>query len=281
MEVDSVIDIVRSFIDAKASESRKVTDGRSGEILVNEQIFQLQSAIELKIKENELKMKLDTSIRSDGIMESFWYNREELKPYAAKDYALPFFLSFIKHYEVSNEVRHYIDLFVQDHAEELRYTDIVITNTGATRCKTNIRFATDILKSNYLLIKKHNEKRVMVPSIWGLLYCVTHLKLDEMNEMEKLSRAGDYLYPPSIDNMISLLRRHYALDNDWLRQFENVLAELVDKCFEVSGRSYQLKLSRKTEMENEIVDLLLDLETTEEASRIRKALINECRSLLK
>lgn len=281
MDVESVIDIVRSFIDTEASKSQSITDGRSQEIIVNEQIFHLQCVIEQELKSRQVQMKLDTSIQSENIMRSFSYAKSQLEPFPAQAYMFPFYLSFLKNLTPSNELRHYIDLFVDEHAEELRYTDIVITETGATRCKTNIRFASETLKNNFFLIKKLNEKRVLVPSIWGLLYTVTHLELDYPNQVGRIAEGANSLPYPSLEHMISLAQRRHSMERGWLRQLEYLLTNLTEHCLEINDSKGGVKLSKKPNLEKDISAALLELEISEDAKELRRSLIEKCKSLLR
>ena len=123
------------------------------------------------MKQLKLNLRLDSVIYSDSISASF---NKEVKPFSPNEYCLPFFdfLNIKKNERL--DLFELIDNFIDHHKNELSWQDIVITASGATRCKTNLRFALNQLRGIGLIKKvDQNGKRVFLPTLEGELVFYT------------------------------------------------------------------------------------------------------------
>jgi hypothetical protein len=185
--------------------------------ILNSQVFEFQSFMAAKLEKIDLNLRINPSIISTEITDSF---KRSDQPISANEYCLSFFdfLNYKKKEKL--ELFELIDQFIQAHLSELTWRDIVITATGATRCKTNIRFALDQLRGIGLI--KHldeNNKRSFTPSIVGeLVYYHWRKSLDSVNINAKNSTenaAHDiYIKKSDFSKLHSFFNQLYDLKED-------------------------------------------------------------------
>jgi len=127
-------------------------------------------------KKNKLNQRIDASIFSDNIVKHTGNNKSE-NAYQADDYQLLFLHYLTMHYNaksslfaVNGNLYAIIDSFVEEYKEQLTLADIIITNTGATRAKTNLRFTLTKLREYGLVLSRDKaNKRIWKPSIPGIM----------------------------------------------------------------------------------------------------------------
>jgi hypothetical protein len=113
---------------------------KNAEVIFNLSQFLSQYKIDNKIDH------LDSEIYSENIIESLQLENPDF--FRSVDYQYNFLTFLIKNYNPTLELREYIDKFIDKFKEEFTVADIKITDTGVTRCKTNIRFAVKSLRDN-------------------------------------------------------------------------------------------------------------------------------------
>ena len=105
---------------------------------------------------------LDNRIRSNSVLESFLGKQKERKAFSAIDYQYYFLMFVFKNqYRINagnlleNEV--ILDFINHIKEESFTYKDIERTDSGATRCNTNLRFAMDALRKLGLINSSKSE----------------------------------------------------------------------------------------------------------------------------
>jgi len=130
-------------------------------------LFQLSQCIGEQQEKNGLA-HLDSRIYSENIINSL--SNEVTNFFRPIDYQYNFLIFLINNYSAEKELNEYINEFIDKFKKEFTAKDIEITATGATRCKTNIRFAVKALRELGLLDKKDRYgNRSLRPSLMGLL----------------------------------------------------------------------------------------------------------------
>jgi hypothetical protein len=150
------------------------------EIYVKQLIYLLEGEIE-KVKIKHKLSSYNAKIFSERIAKSFfWVERdlfdyqaaENAKAITAMDYQywlLVFLLTrYNELYKKDYTLFEIIDKFVDFHKENsLTFADVTITESGATRCKTNLRFAISSLKEMGLVKLYEKEEK---EKSWMLTY---------------------------------------------------------------------------------------------------------------
>lgn len=135
---------------------------------LNKSIYEIQHHLRVELERSNINTHLDSKIISNSILGSF--HRRDLIPYKPQEYAFPFLKYIYYHFRPGKELLTYIDDFIHQVREQLTWQDIVITETGATRCKTNIRFALNRLRDLHLIGSRNkNDKRTVMPTVIGQL----------------------------------------------------------------------------------------------------------------
>lgn len=162
------LNILKALFDEFLQESRTVYQSdRNNQLTLNASVFEFQAHVTSSLKESKMNLALNPDIHSTSIQQSFDRKSEAL---SAHDYCLSFFDFLNIHKARKLELFELIDLFIDQHKEELTWQDIVITATGATRCRTNLRFALNNLRKIGLIRDVDNGgKRAYVPTLKGEL----------------------------------------------------------------------------------------------------------------
>lgn len=165
----TVKDIIETFVKENIDESITV-EGKGGEsFLANKAIFEIESFLVQLRSQYNINSRLDTSIVSKNILEKF-SNVSSLDAFKPIDYQYNFLYHLAAEYSSNLDLYSLIDSFINKFKSQFRLADIVITNTGATRCKTNIRFALNELRDMSLILSRNsNNKRSWSPSVIGLV----------------------------------------------------------------------------------------------------------------
>ena len=183
--------IIQTFVEEHKAKSTSFKGANQSQFLANGAIFEIESFLVDLRKQNEINSRLDTTIRSASILSDF-KNTNAPAAHQPENFQYSFLHYLARTYTPKAELFQLIDGFVEEVKDQFVLADIVITNSGATRCKTNIRFALNALRDFGLVLSKDaDEKRSWSPSILGL---VTLLNI-EFNKRDPLFR--DKYRPPS------------------------------------------------------------------------------------
>jgi hypothetical protein len=170
----NIVKYLKELFDVFLREAEQNTINHSNKkdrFSLNAEVFEFQAYIATRLKNFDVNLLLNSSINSQSITSSF---DKEVRPFSPDEYCLAFFdfLNVQKDHRL--ELYQLIDLFIEEHKEELNWQDIVITASGATRCRTNLRFALNRLRRIGLIQKQsQGGKRVFLPTLSGELvfYC--------------------------------------------------------------------------------------------------------------
>lgn len=133
---------IQAFI-GRNDETLNLRD-KNEPIWVNERLYQLEVFLAELRKGKDNNRRLDITINSPSILRSFRQNSFE--PYKPEDYQYCLLHHLALKFEPGKSLYRFVDSFVETYKSNFRWTDIVITSSGATRCKTNIRFALNTLR---------------------------------------------------------------------------------------------------------------------------------------
>jgi len=167
---------IQDIIDSTESKNEK------GKI-----IFELSQYLNEYQKEHGLA-HLDSRIYSENIIKSLLNDPTDF--FRPIDYQYNFLIFLINNYSAEKELNEYINEFIDKFNKEFTAKDIEITATGATRCRTNIRFAVNDLRDLGLIGSKDKSgKRTMRPTFLGLLL-VYYLHQDAFHKQSKKERLN-------------------------------------------------------------------------------------------
>jgi hypothetical protein len=282
MNSQTVIDILNAYFASQPINTRSIYSSRNESININEEIFKIQHHLALNLNKYQINLELNPHIYSDNIMKSFKWEAQKVQPYSKEDYETAFYFHIVKNYSVGKELRDYIEDFIELNKEKLRYTDIVITETGATRCKTNIRFSVDTLRKRFLLLKRSNAKRSLLPTIHGLLFVASFLELQKKKPSIISPQIGNRYWLPDSLNLESLIRIVENLSDvskDLKIKLKKFLEQIVDLIFQLhpnSDGNYSLK--GDPIMEKSLETLLFELEDDKEIQNLKTELLRFCKN---
>lgn len=184
---------IGTYVYGIANTSISVKDDKE-EYRLNLKLFELESYLVKLRNDLQVNTRLDTTITSSNILQNFRDPSHEnaLKPL---DFQFTFLHHLIKNYNPYVQVYELIDSYIEVWKNSFTVADIVITKTGATRCKTNLRFALNGLRDLGLVVNtEENGKRSWAPSLEGVLlmsYAMEsgHFQL-RFQKLEKRSLSG-------------------------------------------------------------------------------------------
>lgn len=160
--------IIKTFVDENTEKSTYVQGTDGVVFLANRAIFEIESFLVQLRKEYEINSRLDTTIVSDSILNDF-SKSDAATSFRSGDYQYSFLHHLACEFTPGADLYKLIDSFIEKFKAQFGLADIVITNTGATRCKTNIRFALNTLRDFGLVLSRDGEnKRSWCPSVIGL-----------------------------------------------------------------------------------------------------------------
>jgi hypothetical protein len=235
------------------------------EIKLNKAIYEIQNHLNKELNRYGINTRLDVGIISTSITKSF--SEAGYKPHKSEYYAYPFLKHLYHHFKVGTELLEYIDGFIDENKENLSWQDIVITKTGATRCKTNIRFSLNLLRDLHLVRSRNeNDKRTLLPTVIGQL--LIHY-FDWINEkhsstirLEQSISFGGYAYfgghlarlkePDVLTEFLTHIKVKLASNTQDFTRIENYLkrfTEIILKALTVtkSGIKYDASLKKTPE----------------------------------
>lgn len=177
-----------SFIKESINENKRIDLKDGTETNINKAIYEIQNHFTNELLKHNINTQLNPQIKSESIINSF--TQTIPTPHPKEHYAYTFLKYLCKNFQPTIEVNEYIDDFLKEHKEQLTWNDLVITKTGATRCKTNIRFAIDYLRILMLVRTKTKEdKRTVCPSVLGFLTVLYFQYLNKENSSSIHSEA--------------------------------------------------------------------------------------------
>ena len=165
--IEIVKKIIKTFIDESIEENITLKGNQNS--LANRSIFDIESFLVQLRNQYNINDRLDTSVVSNSILNNF-YSVSSVDAFRPVDFQYNFLHHLAIEYRHDIELYLLIDTFIKIFKEQFTLADIVVTKTGATRCKTNIRFALNDLRDLSLVLSKDNQqKRCWGPSIVGLV----------------------------------------------------------------------------------------------------------------
>lgn len=163
--LDTLKDLFDKFLLETKNKSVYKATSKVENFNLNSDVFEFQSHIAKQMKAFNLNLVLNPEIHSKSITSSFGYNIPAFSP---NDYCFSFFDFLTVRRNDRLELYQLIDSFIDLHREEMTWKDIVITASGATRCRTNLRFALERLRRIGLIRNFDKDgKRVITPTIQG------------------------------------------------------------------------------------------------------------------
>lgn len=195
-DAESVKRIIKTFIDEHSGESTYVQGTDGVMILANKAIFDIESFLVTIRNAYDINTRFDSTIVSDNILAHF--NKSNAQSgHRAGDYQYNFLHHLASEYTVDVDLFKLIDSFIVKFKHQFNLADIVITNTGATRCKTNIRFALNTLRDFGLVISRDpGNKRSWSPSVLGLV-TLLNIEFNKPHSLRwKFYRRPDQLVTP-------------------------------------------------------------------------------------
>jgi hypothetical protein len=268
--LENVKEVIYDFVQTNRADSKELINGTKDAISVNRVIFDIESfLVELRTT-YKLNERLDTSIVSESILKNFnsIWPKDAFRP---ADYQLNFLHHLAVNFLPNKDLVTLIDDFIEIFKNQFTLADIVITQSGATRCKTNIRFGLNELRDlGFVLSKGEDDKRSWAPSTIGL---VALLNIEFNRDVFK--NKADYKEFGSLRTLRNdkPIEKYYTYDPtlvESIRIFkeDGHLYSFLDKL------KYESKETDKAFFEA-IIDLYIDfvddgLEITEKGIRITK-----------
>lgn len=274
------LDILKLLLDdfferSKPQTITKIIDKE--ELFFNKSLFELEKHLsDLKVK-YQVNQKLNSKINSNNILKSFSL---ESTFFRSNDYALSFlvFLTLQENHD-AEELLIIMDQYIDKIKEKLTFHDIATTDTGATRCYTNLRFALNELRNYGLIyssITLNKEKyRSILPTPVGYLISLMVNEPKNFDVIKHLPPHGDssnrfvvplYTALTSIkndpDGFLTCLLKKYEGIEDLESMIKGIMddycesvlqfIELTDKGWKVdekklekSTQTYYLKIANK------------------------------------
>lgn len=227
------------FIETALKSNMEVEIDKGDKVNLNKAIYEIQHHFIQELKERNINVKLNDEIYSVNILKSFGSTIPFHKP---EEYSFRFLKFLHNNYLPDIEVHDYIDYFIDEIKEELTWQDLIITATGATRCKTNIRFSVNLLRKLSLVRRKNKlDKRSCQPSILGQLIIIY---LDWINGVQNpiskpensisihgynhfVSFLSGLLQPLNFNNFIRFLYENYPMEDEARKIVRSYMVEFV------------------------------------------------------
>jgi hypothetical protein len=228
--LDFVKQVLEQFIVENESKSFVLKD-KDGNSKINLNILEIENYLIALRKQHSINLRLDAAI-SIKDYENSSIGSDSSFSYRAVDYQYNFLYHLAVSYVPNLDLYWYVDSFIDKFKSQLSISDIVITKSGATRCKTNIRFALNDLRDLYLVISRDEKnKRSWQPSVLGLMALLV-IDVDGENlKHEPFYRSPDLLTRNIILNsfaydllLIAALRKFK--DAEYLPQFISKLQSI-------------------------------------------------------
>lgn len=240
-EKDEIKNSLTNFIKNSLDSSRIFGFKDGSEIKLNHAIYEIQHHLANELNKYGINTRLDSGIISASILKSFSDAAD--KSHKAEYYAYPFLMYLYKHFKVDIELLEYIDGFIEENKENLSWQDIVVTKTGATRCKTNIRFSLNLLRDLHLVRSRNdNGNRTLLPTVIGQLLIHYFEWINEKNKtatrLEQSISFGGYSYfcghlgrlrePDVLTEFLTRIKKKLASNPQAYTKIENYLKKFRD-----------------------------------------------------
>jgi|GEM_PF-2845718 len=220
-----VKDIIKTFVEEHSKESTTVHSKSGEQFLANKAIFELESYLVRLRNDYKINARIDTSIFSQNILAHF-SSVDAGNAFSSIHYEYNFLHHLAASYAPKKDLHTLIDEFITKFKEQFTLADIVLTATGATRCKTNIRFALNNLRDfGFVISKDKNDKRSWSPSVIGLVALLNielckpeSEKWNYYREPQRLYSLGNnkYLNPNAVGDPLLLHSISYFKQPDFL-----------------------------------------------------------------
>ncbi len=243
MDIKTIEDILNTWLSARLKETVKYTAGKDDIIHINSSVLQLEHWLLMWRKEHKLNERIDASIISNNILKNIASASSD-KAFQAKDYQFNFLFFLARNYSPKSDLHKLIDSFVDKFKEQFSFADIIITSTGATRCKTNIRFALNELRNMGLVLSKDiDNNRSLSPSIPGLVAMLNIQYqgalgragfIDKIEEqllpVKKVNRYAGLPYDATLYDAIQMFKEETYLYEflHWLRDVDKTEKEFIE-----------------------------------------------------
>lgn len=180
---DDITEILDNWLHAHLNQSRNITTGSGDRVQVNKSLLRLEHWL-IKWREDKgLNERVNAALVSEAML-SAPLDTSNARAFSQQDFQYNFLHFLALHPDKASKLHLIIDRFVEHYSAEFSLADLLITDTGATRCKTNIRFALNSLRELALVesrnLKGKRSLRPTLPGITILLNC--HFQAEELKQ---------------------------------------------------------------------------------------------------
>lgn len=257
----NITEILDQWLTSRLKDTVTLKEGKKATLHINGSLLKLENWLMKWKRSHELNERLDAAIISNSILRNISDIASE-KAFNKKDYQFNFLYFLARNYTSDIELNALIDSFVDKFKEQFSFADIVITKTGATRCKTNIRFALFELRNMGMVLSKNLEnKRTLSPSIPGLIAMLNiqyqtgrgnasifEKKEGSLRPHQTINKYRGYPYDGSLYRSLQMFAvEEYMLEFlNWLSDLksteeeETLLAEIIDQYIDFTSKAVQI-----------------------------------------
>jgi hypothetical protein len=193
---------ISNFINLTQESNIEFDKGLPYFTYINSYLFELQSHLRKELEKRSVNLNLNPSIYSEEISNSMLKERPlSYTKKTDKDLMFPFLYYLCENYNGQDKLVDYIEGFTSTYSNQLVWEDIVMTQSGATRIYTNLRFALNQLR-NIGLVRREDEKGKtdVEPSVLGyLFYMVIGMKEENKGKNQILKYEYYSIYNSLIE----------------------------------------------------------------------------------
>jgi hypothetical protein len=193
-KLETIKQDITEFINLAQDSNLEYNNGLPYVTYINAYVFELQSHLRKELEKRSINLNINPSIYSDEISKSMRSgDSSSYTKKSDKDLMFPFLNYLCEYYNGHYKLVDYIQDFTITHSNQLVWEDIFMTQSGATRIYTNLRFALNHLR-NLGLIRREDEngKSDIEPSVLGyLFYQIIGIK-DENRIKNKILKYDHY-----------------------------------------------------------------------------------------
>lgn len=172
-------------------------------------LYEIEQCVHDMREDLDTKIRFDHALNSENVQNSFreCYPNQFHRPV---DYQYPYLFWLFDNYKPGAPLIGLIESFFRSTSQFLNYPDVVLTGTGVTRCKTNLRLCTNTLRDWGILLRTdERNQRSFGMSTFGLLL-IAYLKFE--------ARGNPY----------STLSAHYSIRKPGKYKKINIDERIVD-----------------------------------------------------
>ena len=167
--LEEVKKIIKKFIEESTASNIAIQGKGLERFFANKDIYEIESHLVEIGKQYNINARIDNSIFSKNILANF-KSVDPVTAFIPVQYQYNFLHHLAKSYSTGKDLHELIDEFITAFKDQFKLADIVITASGATRCKTNLRFALNSLRDYGLVVSRDkNGRRSWSPSVIGLI----------------------------------------------------------------------------------------------------------------